>query len=93
MANKRCTLDAATEVVEVVVRVCAILIWLVTCSNGPGNVCRIVIMALVRCGWLVEEVEDIKEQLARELRDCRGCHGLKSDASTLMSDGSTAERR
>ena len=27
----------------------------------------IVVMALVRCGWLVEQVKDIKEQLAGEL--------------------------
>lgn len=67
VADKRCTLDVAAEVIEVVVRVCATVIWLVIGSNGSGNVCRIVVMALVRCGWLMEEVKDIKEQLAGEL--------------------------
>lgn len=69
VANKRCALDVAREgaVAVAVVRICAISIWLVTGSNGSGNVCRIVVMALVRRGWLMEEIKDIKEQLAGEL--------------------------
>lgn len=59
VANKRCTLDVAAEVIEIVWLVCAGSIW--------GDMCRIVVMALVRCGWLVEEVKDVKEQLAGEL--------------------------